>query len=89
MAGKLGTPRHLARFPLLGGASDCLEPNTGVRRRLCDGTHRGFTYSRVSRKNRRSFVQTRTVRTLRPHYAAASSKRLIVEINLEESGLMR
>jgi hypothetical protein len=47
-AEKLGLPRRLARFPLLGGASDCTEPNIDVRHRLCDETHRSFIYNRCS-----------------------------------------
>ena len=98
--GKLGLPRHLARFPLLGGAGNCCEPNADVRRRLCDGTHRGFIYGRFSRSvpaspadgsNRRKHETHRCVALPydTPYYAAASSKRLMVGINLEESGLTR
>jgi len=79
--GELGTPHHLARFPLPGGAGNCFENNTGSCRLLCHSTHKRFIYERLS--------QTHTVRPPRPHYATASSKRLMVGINSEESGLTR
>ena len=44
--GKLGLPRRLARFPLLGGAGNCLETITDASRRLCDRTHGGFIHER-------------------------------------------
>src|ERR1044071_3025738 len=59
-AGKWGLPRHLARFPLLGGASDCIEPNTDVRRLPCDATHRAIIYGRFSRSFPASPADART-----------------------------